>query len=93
MALKTFTMHLYWDDISHEYELYAAKSMNSRFLLYVGPVEVEALVPEKFDVRAAKLAAIKTEETRLRAEFQARITELQRQASELLALENCVDAS
>lgn len=87
MALKTFTLHLYWDELRNDFEIWASANMSSHYSIYVGPVEVEAEVPENFDVRSAKLAHIRAQETKLRAEFQARITELQRQAQELLAIE------
>lgn len=87
MKTQTFSMHLYWDTLNNEYEMYAGRNLNSRYTLYVQPVEVTVEVPESFDVRAAKLASIRAEEAELRAKFQARITELQREANELLAIE------
>lgn len=87
MKTQTFQMHLYWDDLNHDFEVWGSDSMKSRYMLYVGPVDVTAQVPEKFDVRAAKLASIRAEEAELRAKFQARITELQREANELMAIE------
>lgn len=89
---QSFDLHLYWDELRNEFEIWASGNMSSHYTVYVGPVTVEAEVPERFDVRAAKLASIKAQEMKLRAEFQARLTELQRQAQELMALEMTVEA-
>ena len=79
------TVHLHWTEYGG-FTLSTCKDLGHPFV-YVKPVEVEVPVPVNFDPRAAKLASLKEEEQRVRAEFQARITELQRQQSELLALE------
>lgn len=92
MSKQTFTQHLYWDELRNEFELWASANMSSNYSVYIAPVEVEAEVPDNFDVRAAKLAHIKGQEKKLRAEFQARLTELQRQAQELMAIEMTVEA-
>ena len=85
------TQHIYWletpyDERPGKFMLMPSNKVGAPFV-YVGPVEVEVPAPRNFDPRAAKLASLKEEEQRVRAEFQARITELQRQQSELLALE------
>ena len=87
----TETQHLYWletpyDESGGRFVLMATNTVGAPFV-YVRPVEVTVPVPHDFNPRAAKLAGLREEEKRVRAEFQARITELQRQQSELLALE------
>lgn len=87
----TEAQHLYWlvtpyGERGGKFTLLSTDKVGAPFV-YVRPVEITVPVPAHFDVRAAKLKSIKEEEQRVRAEFQARITELQRQQSELLALE------
>jgi hypothetical protein len=56
------------------------------------PVEFEFQVPDDFDTRDAELSRLEKEEKGIRAAFTARITELQRQKAQLLAIENTVEA-
>lgn len=86
------TFHIYWSENKYTPELsrfvlFTSKDMSQYGYVYVKPVEIEVEAPTDFDPRAAKLASLREEEKRVRAEFQARITELQRQQSELLAIE------
>jgi hypothetical protein len=94
MAKQTFQMHLYASErlnvrtgdhevrfsIFHHADLDYAGS-------YVRPVEVEVEVPDAFDMRAAKLKDKQAELTKVRAEFTNRITQIQREISELQAIE------
>lgn len=94
MALKTFTMHLYaresLDFLGEKgevvYKLAAWPDMEGMGA-YIGPVEVQAEVPDFFDVRTARIKAKEQELNRVRAEFQARITQIQREINELQAIE------
>jgi hypothetical protein len=52
----------------------------------------EVEVPDDFDPRPQMVANIDAEITKARAEFTARVTELQEQKQRLLAIENTVDA-
>lgn len=82
------TVHLYWHEVLQRWVVCTSKDLSQYGgYIYVKAVEVEIPVPDDFDPRAAKLQTLREEEKRVRAEFQARITELQRQQSELLALE------
>jgi hypothetical protein len=94
MAKQTFTQHLYVTDrfnpitckTETKFSLHAFDKMDC-FGPYVGPVEVEVEVPDSFDMRAAKVKAKQDELTKVRAEFTARVTQLQRELNELQALE------
>ena len=44
-------------------------------------------IPDSFDVRASQVTAVKEQMDKLRAEFQARITELTAKYNSLLAIE------
>jgi hypothetical protein len=86
------TLHVYWQERSYapeggKFVLFNSEDMAQYGYIYVQAVEVEVPEPEGFDPRATKLQHLRDEEQRIRAEFTARITELQRQQAELLALE------
>lgn len=91
MAKQSFPMHLYakQDYLSEEvtFQLHRWDGMGDSAGIYIGPVTVDAEVPEHFDLRAAKLRDKQAELTKVRAEFTARITQLQREVNELQAIE------
>jgi hypothetical protein len=58
----------------------------------VGPHNFEVECPDDFDPRPAQIAALDHAIQLTRAEFTARLTELQEQKQRLLAIENTVDA-
>lgn len=99
MAKQTFPMHLYAQErINFDAATFDAMPTEVRFTLqpyadmnfggvYVGPVDVEAEVPDGFDMRSAKLKAKQEELAKVRGEFQARITQIQREINELQAIE------
>lgn len=53
----------------------------------VRPHTLELEVPDEFDPRTAQLEALKHAKDKIRAEFTARVTELDEQINNLLALE------
>lgn len=87
------TLHIYWQEDLFDKErggkflLFGSKDMAQYGYIYVSPAVVEVPVPANFDPRAAKLASLQEEERKTRADFTRRITEIQRQIGELLALE------
>jgi hypothetical protein len=54
---------------------------------------VEVEIPDDFDPRPLQVAALDKEIAAVRAEFTARINQLQEQKSRLLCIENTVDAA
>lgn len=97
MAKQTFQMHLYAKEVI-DYDEHFNETRRVDFRLdrfdnadyvgsYVQPVTVEAEVPDNFDIRAAKLRDLQAEQAKVRAEMSARITDLQRQINELMAIE------
>ena len=69
-----------------------------RFCFYAGkmdeyghatvmPYSFEVDIPDEFDPRAKQVELLRAEKTKAMAEFQARITEIDRQISKLTALE------
>ena len=65
---------------------------NSPDWVLVGPHDFEVELPDDFDPRPAKLAALREQELQIRAEFAKNITDLQAQINKLLAIENTVEA-
>ena len=89
MTTKTFTVHLYHSSLSYAddcWSMFASDRMADRYYTYVKPVEIEVEVPENFDPRPGKIAALQAEEEELRAAFAARVTEIQREISKLQAI-------
>lgn len=87
----TMEMHLHASKSGDGWELFAT-DMTAYGYAYVGPVEVTFEAPEDFDVNAAKVKTLREQETELRADFQARITQIHREISELTAIRNEVAA-
>lgn len=54
----------------------------------VMPYSIEVEIPDAFDPAAAQVALLEAEKQKARAEFQARITEIDRQIQSLLAIEH-----
>lgn len=61
--------------------------MSEHGWIIVGTHDVTFEAPDAFDMRTHKAKAIEKEMAKVRADFQARITELQRTYNELLAIE------
>lgn len=58
----------------------------SEAFVVVRPHLLETTIPDDWDPRAAMVTLLKQEREKLRAEFAARITSIERQISELLAI-------
>ena len=92
MATQKFPMFLYhvqskWDK-EGRYKIFSTETLGDNDFTLVGPVTVEAEVPDAFDPRPGKIAALKTERARLRAKLGARLTDIERQISELTAIDH-----
>ena len=92
MAKHTITAYVYQVDYGFstepEYKVYNTDTMGSAYSAMVGPVEVTFTVPDDFDPRPGKIAALEAKKQELRAEFAAKVTEIERKISELLAITN-----
>lgn len=69
-----------WDISRTDYE--------SPTSVVVGAIEVTFEVPDDFDPRPAQVKALEAKERELRAQFAAAVTEIQRQISQLQAIEH-----
>jgi hypothetical protein len=58
--------------------------------VYVGPQEIELEVPEHFDPRAQRVAALEAQKQQLMADFQKAVTTLNNKISKLQAIEYTV---
>lgn len=57
----------------------------------IGPYEIEVEVPDDFDPRPGKIEALRVQEQDVRAEFSAKLVEIEKRINELLALEMSVN--
>ena len=62
--------------------------MSEHGYVTVMPHEIAVEVPDDFDPRPHQVAAFIAEKQKARAEFQARVTEIDRQIQSLLAIEH-----
>ena len=69
------------------FSMMLTKDMTSYGFTMVMPYSFDVEIPDSFDPRTVKIKALQAEELKLRADFEARITQIKRQISELLALE------
>ena len=62
--------------------------MSEHGYVTVMPHEIEVEVPDDFDPRQQQVAALEAEKQKARADFQRRVTEIDRQIQSLLAIEH-----
>lgn len=75
-----------WCD-KDDYVLLSCKIENNKSYQYVTEGVLEFDMPEGFDPRAGMVEALKAEKIKLMADFQNRVTEIERKISELTCLE------
>lgn len=73
-----------WGD--KEYRLFKYDQSDKYTAAVIGPAEFEFEVPDDFNPIPAKLAAIEQAKQKARAEYMAKVEELNEQASKLTAL-------
>ena len=90
MKVKT-TVHIYFSQFSWEqngnYTVFSCKLEDTECRTYVGDQEIEIDVPENYDPRAQKIAALEKQKQKIMADFQKSVTDINRRISELQALE------
>ena len=69
------------------YEVWPLKIVDSDKLIFVKEIDVDVEVPDDFDPRPARIAALKEKQKQAAADFHAFTTETMRQINELQALE------
>jgi hypothetical protein len=90
MKIKT-TVHVHYQQYSWEttgsFQVYSCKMDDSEHRTYVGEQEVEIEVPEDYDPRAQKIAALQKYKAKIMADYQKSVTEINDRISKLQAIE------
>jgi len=79
--------HIAFDHYNEKFTWFPFKSTNDALYLDVGPYPIEVEVPDGFDPRAAQVEALKRQKQAVMADFQKRVTDIERQIAQLTALE------
>ena len=90
MKIKT-TIHIHfqkytWED-KGEFQIFSFKLEDSDYRTYVGPQEIEIEVPNDYDPRAQQIAALEKQRTKVMADYQKSVMEINDRISKLQALE------
>jgi hypothetical protein len=90
MKIKT-TVHIHYIqfswDIEGQYQVYSCKLEDSEHRTYVGEQQIEIDVPDDYDPRAQKIAALEKQKQKVMADYQKTVTEINNRISKLQALE------
>jgi hypothetical protein len=91
MKIKT-TVHIFhskysWEDKGEYFVLYA-KIDDDEYRTYIGEQEIEIEVPDNYDPRAQKIAALEKKKQKVMADYQKTVTEINERISKLQALEH-----
>jgi hypothetical protein len=90
MKVKT-TVHIYHSQYSWEKEakfhVYPFKVDDTEHLTYVGTQQVEIEVPDSYDPRAQKIAALEAQKKKVMADFQKTVDDINERISKLQAIE------
>lgn len=90
MKVKT-TVHIFysqyhWEE-KGEYLVFYAKVADDEHRTYIGAQEIEIEVPDDYDPRAQKIAALKKHKQEVMADYQKRVDQINERISKLQALE------
>ena len=75
-----------WENQGH-FEVFSCRFDDDEHRTYLGPQEVEVEVPENYDPRPQQVAALEAQKTKVMADFQKAVTEINERISKLQALE------
>jgi hypothetical protein len=85
------TSHVYYNQYSWEetgeYLIMYAKLDDCEHRTYVGEQEIEIEVPDDYDPRAQKIAALEKHKLKVMADYQKAVTEINERISKLQAIE------
>ena len=90
MKIKT-TVHIFhskysWEN-KGEYLVFYAKVDDDEYRTYVGAQEIEIEVPDDYDPRAGKIAALERKKKKVMADYQKTVAEINEKISKLQAIE------
>lgn len=85
------TAHIYhcqysWEETS-EYQIMYVKLDDCEHRTYVGEQEIEIEVPDNYDPRAQKIAALEKHKLKVMADYQKTVDQINERISKLQALE------
>lgn len=90
MKVKT-TIHIFYSKYSWEekgeYLVFYAKVDDDESRTYVGQQEIEIEVPDDYDPRAQKIAALEKHKKKVMADYQKTLMEINERISKLQAIE------
>lgn len=91
MKIKTtiyiFHSQYYWEE-KGEYLVFYAKIDDSDHMTFVCEQEIEIEIPDNYDPRAQKIAALEKHKQKVMADFQKTLTEINARISKLQAIEH-----
>jgi poly(3-hydroxybutyrate) depolymerase len=91
MKVKT-TVHIYHTHYSWEkkakFQVFSLKMDDTEHYTYIGEQEIEIEVPNNYDPRAQKIAALQARKQKVMADYQKTVTEINARISELQAIEH-----
>ena len=76
----------HWQD-EGEFQIFYIRLDDDDQRTYVGEQEVEVEVPDNYDPRPGQIAALEKQRTKVMADYQKMVTEINDRISKLLALE------
>lgn len=90
MKVKT-TIHIHhqqysWEE-NGEYITFSCQLEDNEHRTYVGEQEIEIEVPDDYDPRAQKIAALEKQKLKIMGEYQKMVTDINERISKLQALE------
>jgi len=90
MKIKT-TLHIYYNQFSWQgkgdYTFFSCKLEDNESRTYVGQKEIEIEIPDDYDPRAQKIAALEKHKQKVMADYQKTVTEINERISKLQAIE------
>lgn len=90
MKVKT-TVHIHYNQFSWEdkgkYIVYSCKLEDNENHTFVGEQEIEIEVPDNYDPRAQKIAALEKHKLKVMADYQKTLVEINERISKLQAIE------
>ena len=90
MKIKT-TVYVYYTKFDWldggEYEVFSFKTDDDDFRTFVCEQEIELDVPDDYDPRAQKIAALEKKKQKVMAEYQSTVNEINERINKLQALE------
>jgi hypothetical protein len=92
VKLKAFVYEADFGYGEPEFRIFNTETMGDKWYTLIGPADFEYEIPASFNPTAAKLAALEKQKQAVRAEYLARVREIEERISNLQALEMTVEA-